>query len=164
MKTCFKCGVEKLPSEFYVHPQMGDGRLGKCKECAKRDVRENRARRREYYNEFDRQRASDPKRVKARAVYVATVRGRAVMFMSRAKWEQANPHKKRCTTIVGNAIRDGRLKKKPCEKCGATGRVHAHHDDYSKPLSVRWLCSKHHSEHHKLLREMARKDALAKTN
>jgi len=39
-KVCFKCGKEKKLSEFYVHKKMGDGHLGKCKECAKNDVRE----------------------------------------------------------------------------------------------------------------------------
>jgi hypothetical protein len=42
-KTCFKCGAEKGRTEFYAHPQMTDGLLGKCKECTKRDVRESRS-------------------------------------------------------------------------------------------------------------------------
>lgn len=55
-------------------------------------------------------------------------------------------------TQVRKAIASGKLTKKPCEVCGATYRIHAHHDDYSKPSDVRWLCALHHSEHHKQAR------------
>jgi len=50
-----------------------------------------------------------------------------------------------------SAIRNGTLKREPCEKgCVSVdmrdGRssVQAHHDDYNKPLEVRWLCVKCH--------------------
>lgn len=59
----------------------------------------------------------------------------------------AYPEKARTRMITRNAIRRGDLVRQPCEVCGSE-RVDAHHDDYSKPLEVRWLCRKHHSEHH----------------
>ena len=51
--------------------------------------------------------------------------------------------KAKCEQLKKNRI----LVKQPCEVCGSS-RVHAHHDDYSKPLIVRWLCPSHHRKHH----------------
>lgn len=64
------------------------------------------------------------------------------------RWDDRNPEKKAAHIAVHNAIRDGRLVRQPCEVC-ETVTVHAHHDDYSKPLDVRWLCVKHHGVHHR---------------
>ena len=64
-------------------------------------------------------------------------------------WQQRNPEKRAAHNIVNAAVRAGRLVKQPCEECGAGERIHAHHDDYSKPLEVRWLCALHHSEAHR---------------
>ena len=49
--------------------------------------------------------------------------------------------------LVAQAIKKGILNIAPCEKCGKTD-AEAHHDDYNKPLEVRWLCRKHHREWH----------------
>ena len=49
---------------------------------------------------------------------------------------------------VFEAIKKSLLKKLPCEVCNIFP-AHAHHDDYNKPLDVRWLCTRHHYEHHK---------------
>jgi hypothetical protein len=48
---------------------------------------------------------------------------------------------------VNRAVQSGKLTKEPCEVCGDP-KVQAHHDDYSRPLDVRWLCAVHHREHH----------------
>jgi len=43
----------------------------------------------------------------------------------------------------------GKLAKQGCEVCGTDAQMH--HDDYSKPLTVRWFCREHHLELHATL-------------
>lgn len=50
--------------------------------------------------------------------------------------------------LVAQFKRNGRLVVGPCEKCGSRKKVHAHHDDYTKPHVVRWLCKDCHAEWH----------------
>lgn len=60
------------------------------------------------------------------------------------------PHQKLQLTAhaeVGRALCAGTLVRQPCEVCGAA-KVEGHHEDYSKPLQVEWLCHRHHVERH----------------
>ena len=134
MKKCFKCGVSKPLSEFYRHPAMSDGHLGKCKECAKRDVAKHRLANLRKVHKYDCERAKRPER-------------QAQVRVCARKRQRLHPEKTRAYDMVRRAIRLGRLVRKPCEVCGAA-KVEAHHDDYLKPLDVRWLCFKHHREAH----------------
>ena len=58
------------------------------------------------------------------------------------------PEKTGARKAVYIALRKGELIKRPCEICGDR-RSQAHHDDYSKPLEVKWLCAAHHADHEK---------------
>ncbi len=60
-----------------------------------------------------------------------------------AMWRAANPEKAKAYIAVQTAIINGSLIRRPCKECGSK-RVHAHHEDYSKPTEVLWLCHKHH--------------------
>lgn len=51
--------------------------------------------------------------------------------------------RKRANSAVLNALKSGKLAKGLCEVCKSPD-VEAHHDDYDKPLDVRWLCKLHH--------------------
>ena len=117
-KRCFKCGKVKPLDEFYAHPQMGDGHLNKCKECARADAKEHR----EAHPERDLE-----TRVRACA---------------------KNPSHKNAAMAVDAALRSGRLKRpERCQGCGRSGsetRLSAHHYDYTRPLDVIWLCAACH--------------------
>jgi hypothetical protein len=49
--------------------------------------------------------------------------------------------------MVNKAMKGGYLKRLPCEVCGKE-ITQAHHEDYSKPLDVNWLCVRHHNDRH----------------
>lgn len=55
---------------------------------------------------------------------------------------------------VHAAVRNGILRKLPCSKCGATLKIEGHHEDYSKPLDVVWLCKPHHHQRHEEIKAM----------
>jgi hypothetical protein len=55
-------------------------------------------------------------------------------------WKQAN-------LKVTQALRNGVLVRKACEICG-NEKADAHHNDYSLPLEIMWLCRSHHRQFH----------------
>ena len=68
-------------------------------------------------------------------------------YIARSRAKNGSP-KAPAHCAVRRAVRRGELVPQPCETCGTTP-THGHHDDYSKPLDVRWLCrSCHYKAHH----------------
>ncbi|AXN57959.1 hypothetical protein [Acinetobacter phage ABPH49] len=108
---------------------MSDGRVNKCKCCNKKDVSDNRSDKLEKYRAYDRDRGN-----RQSDTYIG-------------KYRKEFPKKYKAHNAVNNALRDGRITKGPCEICGAEKSV-GHHDDYDKPLEVRWLCQGHHKQWH----------------
>lgn len=66
--------------------------------------------------------------------------------LSVSKWRKKYPERNKAHRIVFSAIRNGSLIRKPCEVCNQIYRIEAHHNDYSKPLEIQWLCKRHHVE------------------
>jgi hypothetical protein len=108
-----------------------------------------------YYQEYDRKRSDLPQRVCLRQIYRQSERGKERLRDGRKAWAANHPNKRAAHVITGNALRDGRLMRGPCEVCG-NRETEAHHDDYDKPLTVRWLCREHHIEWHTSKREAER--------
>lgn len=152
MKICFKCKIEKPLCDYYKHSQMPDGHLNKCKECTKHDVRKNRESKIDYYREYDKKRfQKDPKVRERHKRYQKTSAGKESLKRTRKKWLENNAVKRTAHILVNNKLRDGTLKKpQHCECCGESKkRINGHHDDYTKPLEVRWLCCLCHAKWHK---------------
>jgi hypothetical protein len=154
MKTCFKCLCAKPLEDFYKHSAMGDGRLGKCKECTKADVTAHRLANVERIRAYDKLRASQPHRVAARNAYSKTPAYAESHKASAARWAAKHPERRKASTMVGNAIRDGKLIPWPvCAVPECCDKPEGHHPDYSRPLDVVWLCDAHHKQAHALVRE-----------
>ena len=68
-----------------------------------------------------------------------------------ARWAKAHPDRNCAHQAVHVAVKIGELERGPCEICGSYNSE-AHHDDYSKPLEVRWLCPLHHAQYHEEIR------------
>ena len=128
-RVCFKCKEEKGLEEFYKHSQMTGSHLNKCKTCTCADVRKNR-RDSPRAREYDRRRFHENPERRAYTIRRATER------------KAEHPEKYRCHYALTNAVRDGRIKKPDrCSRCNEkASRIEGHHDDYSKPLEVVWLC------------------------
>jgi hypothetical protein len=167
VKRCFKCLCSKPFAEFYKHAEMSDGHLNKCKECTKKDANAHRQANLERVRSYDRLRGSQPHRVAARIEYAKSDRGRTMHSKAcaayRLRHASPNPRivldaatraaRRRARVALGNAIRDGKVARWPCEVCGA--KAHAHHPHYDAPLLVTWLCPSHHKQAHALIAEVA---------
>lgn len=140
MKRCFKCGQDKPLDEFYKHPRMADGHLGKCKACTKRDVGEHRQLHLDEIRAYDRRRAVLPHR---RA---------AVKRVCKAYYE-VHPERRSVSGKLCAAVKSGHLvRPETCEVCGAKTHINGHHPDYSQPLVVMWVCQPCHKKLHKMFR------------
>jgi hypothetical protein len=157
MKKCIECGILKQEDGFVLH----DGYLSnKCRDCINVKRRETRAKNAEKIRAYDRQYSQRPDRVaysKKRYERLKTDKRNKAMVEARiARWQAKNREKVTAHRTLNNAITAGKISRKPCERCGIDEGVEGHHEDYSKPLEVIWLCKMHHNERHREINEQRR--------
>ena len=134
-KECFKCKTVKPLTEFYKHSAMGDGHLGKCKECTKNDVNKHRSENLEKIRKYDRDRSKNPERIKLAQEITK-------------KWRQEDHRRMKSHNAVARALKKGQIVKMNCVICGSDKSM-AHHESYDRPLDVVWYCQIHHKARHK---------------
>jgi hypothetical protein len=134
-KVCPGCKEELAIAEFGSNKQATDGHDNMCRPCRAAVQLEYR------WKNIDKMRKRE--RINGRGPI--SDREKRYKAYYRAKY----PHRIKANSAVMCALKKGILKKQPCEECGSDAlKSHAHHDDYNKPLDVRWLCSIHHREWH----------------
>lgn len=144
VNTCKICGATSEETAFYARVNT------RCAECHKASVRQHRAENVEWYRAYDAKRyKEDPKVLERHKRYQKTAAGKKSMEAARLKWRDANAEKRAAHVILGHAVTDGRVcKPSTCSKCGSGGRIHGHHEDYTAPLDVVWVCPTCHRKIH----------------
>jgi hypothetical protein len=122
VKTCSTCYEDKPVTEFYRSTLNKDGLLGYCKICHNQKIKNKKQSKK--LLSFDE------------------------VAPHKKFWLAENKLKRKAHQSVAYAIQTGKLVRQPCERCGTTQHVVAHHEDYNKPLDVLWLCKQHHKERH----------------
>jgi hypothetical protein len=150
MKRCYDCDQTKPVSAFGKKSDTADGLSGRCKSC-KSTV--DRA-----YRELNRVRLLDRAK-KYRESHKTEIAAGLISWRMRNKerfnayskaTRDRNPGKHKARTQVTKAVKAGRIQKDSvCGCCGIQGKLEGHHEDYTKPLEVVWLCFTCHRNIHK---------------
>lgn len=162
---CIKCNEEKSNEFFSLIKRNGNENYRTvCKDCYNnhnreyykktikyqkerkieyrkikgKEIREKEAER--YWNNLEKEKARKAKFYKE---------NKEVIKKRIKKYRKNNPDKRKAHWTVSNMIKSGKLKKpKNCSKCTSDRFLEAHHEDYSKPKEVIWLCKSCHRKAH----------------
>ena len=132
IKKCSSCGSYKNVTKFYKDSGKSSGYDCRCKDCERKRYRLRRQRNKDSFKRKDRR-------------YYEKHRDK--ISNKRKDWYRKNKHKILAYEAVKRALYKGDLVRMPCEVCGSMSSE-AHHEDYTKPLEVKWLCRKHHLRVH----------------
>lgn len=167
-KRCSRCHKVKPLSEYHKCKSERLGVPPACRVCAskaqkirlakitpelrerkrayaRKDYAKHRVRRLEWHHRYREESRdaviSSGKRSKAKTADARNAKRRAARGLEPQKyWAQ---------DAAKSAIKRGVLVPGKCEVGGqCLGIIQGHHDDYLKPLTVRWMCRRHHQQWH----------------
>lgn len=164
MRTCKRCNMEKQDDRFTVRT---DGYIVYvCKDCVNKRTRELRSENPQTYrdrvnkwlkNNLEEQekrrlyRANHPEiyRENSRRYYEKNKhkRNRDKDKLNGLNYRNKFPEKCKAHHRINYLKSIGKIFNEPCCICGNL-KTEAHHDDYSKPETVKWYCKKHHAQLH----------------
>lgn len=168
MKNCTKCKNILSESMFNKSKRNKDGLRAECRNCQREQgkkytsdpaVKSMLSEKRKSLEYKEMQKASDKKRnatekrrlYKREKAHEPTVLKIKNEFSKIYKSNPLNKIKTAAQYAVRNALRRGEMIRGKCEYehlGDCYGTPQGHHEDYNKPLDVRWLCGRHHKRVH----------------
>ena len=133
-KTCSICKKVKSLHDFYFQKNSGLYEY-RCKGC-----------KHDYY--IENREINLPKKREYQRKYYKTERGGKLKRATSRKMYRKHQERWDAKRIIKEAVNSGKIKILNCEVCNSS-KTEGHHPDYSKPLVVRWLCTKHHRDLHR---------------
>lgn len=140
--TCRNCGASDSVTKYQVEVK----RHFHCRACQVKGAQKRRADRAANGTSYVRDKAHTTAYEAARN-RTPEVKRRRNEAMARYRKDPLLAQRHRARRKLRYEVYAGRIERKPCEVCGSSP-ADGHHDDYSKPLDVRWLCKKHHDDWH----------------
>ncbi len=157
-KVCTRCRIERDLESFHRNSRAKDGRASWCRTCSRaysknwREVNpEYGSRWREVNPEYNRRwREANSVRWKEKSRQWAKANPEKGAAAS-CRYAKRYPKLNRALSAVHYAVKVGHLiRPETCEECGREGHIEAHHEDYSRPLNVVWLCRPCHGKTRRL--------------
>lgn len=166
-KVCRKCKDEKMLTEFVRRKNCKDGFDSLCKSCAhgleklwrqQNPDKKNEIRSRYRENNREVIRLQDQTNyAKNPGKFQEAVKGRMEKYLNgkggitKEQNKILYPEKHEARKILTANIRSGKvIRPSECSSCKVKlGRIEGHHEAYTKPLEVVWLCCKCHRALHR---------------
>lgn len=152
-KVCIACHESKPLTDYYLR-ENGTPRTA-CKVCYRKKCREKGYDNCRTLQSIRQKQAKD--RRKRFLLRQGGLHRRQKKYKSNcaavSQWRKMHPEVHKAYIAVREAVKSGKLVRPPsCSVCGRAAKCHAHHDDYSKPLDVKWVCHLCHVNiHHPLI-------------
>jgi len=150
MKACKICCQQKPMDEFYKNSAMKDGYINVCKPCHNKRSVEWAKQNRDRINELTRKRRQTTDAKLARKKECLSEEAIVARREAVRRYMLKRPYTNAAHRFVRLAIEKGILVRPDvCSECDSKQFIEAHHDDYTKPDTVRWLCKSCHETWHR---------------
>lgn len=142
MNRCNKCRRILPPRAFRIRKGK---HISQCIECEREAALK-------YYHEHRTPEVLEHKRQYMQAQWETNRDHLVAMMKSRPYYNtpeyRSSPEKRKARYTLDNAVARGKIIRPTiCPECHREARIEAHHDDYSKPLDVKWFCRRCHRKY-----------------